>query len=158
MRKCIKCGLEKSIDQFHRSKNRADGLYPNCKDCKNAANRAWKRANPQKHSANAKNWRAANVEKTKWIMIKSRYGIDQQKYEALLFSQGGVCGICKLEPGAKGFHVDHDHACCESKTACGECVRGLLCFRCNAALGGFRDSRNRLLSAVEYLDAWNTLG
>jgi 5-methylcytosine-specific restriction endonuclease McrA len=30
---CIKCNVEKSIDQFYRNKIRKDGRYPYCKEC-----------------------------------------------------------------------------------------------------------------------------
>lgn len=55
----------------------------------------------------------------------------------LLESQGHSCGMCH-EPFKAGRRicVDHDHACCpDRERSCGKCVRGLLCLRCNAALG-----------------------
>lgn len=35
--------------------------------------------------------------------------------------------------------VDHDHACCPGDHSCGKCVKGLICFDCNTALGLLRD-------------------
>lgn len=63
------------------------------------------------------------------------------------------CDICGTsEPGGKGFHIDHDHACCGAKGSCGNCVRGLLCGACNSGLGQFRDSVDRMKQAIVYLE------
>jgi hypothetical protein len=48
--------------------------------------------------------------------------------DAMLLAQHGVCAICQTAPA---IHVDHDHQT--------DKVRGLLCFRCNAALGQLGD-------------------
>lgn len=40
---------------------------------------------------------------------------------------------------------------CPGRNACGRCIRGLLCSRCNVGLGNFRDRPDLLLKAVEYL-------
>lgn len=65
----------------------------------------------------------------------------------MLTTQGGVCAICRSDdpaaPKGGAFAVDHDHATGR--------VRGLLCQKCNTALGGFRDNPKFLLAAIKYL-------
>lgn len=63
----------------------------------------------------------------------------------MLATQGGRCAICRELPGRKALHVDHDHASGR--------VRGLLCFRCNAGLGNFRDDPGTLKAALSYLSS-----
>jgi hypothetical protein len=64
-------------------------------------------------------------------------------YEAMLERQRGACAICKKSDEA--LCVDHCHACGK--------VRGLLCAKCNSALGFCNDSPEHLLAAVAYLQA-----
>lgn len=83
----------------------------------------------------------------------SRYGIGLAEYRQMLESQGGVCAICGNSPYAsvRNLSVDHDHSCCAGNRSCGKCVRGLLCLRCNNAIGLLRDSPEVVQSAVDYL-------
>lgn len=67
----------------------------------------------------------------------SKYGLTEDQFTARLASQNGACALCRepFEDDQK-IYVDHDHACCpEEGRSCGKCVRGLLCLRCNTALG-----------------------
>jgi hypothetical protein len=41
--------------------------------------------------------------------------------------------------------------CCPGKKSCGKCIRGLLCARCNSAIGLFDEDPVTLHAAVEYL-------
>ena len=61
----------------------------------------------------------------------------------LLDAQNGVCAVCKL-PSRRALCVDHCHATRQ--------VRGLLCDKCNTALGLFGDDVRRMLAAVVYLN------
>lgn len=71
-----------------------------------------------------------------------------EQYEAALTQQGGTCAICKTVSNidGKNFCVDHDHTTGK--------VRGLLCHKCNAALGHFKDSTALLLKAADYLEGY----
>jgi hypothetical protein len=85
--------------------------------------------------------------------VMKRYGITLDQYENLSSEQGDVCAICggQNESG-RALSVDHDHACCSGTTACGECVRDLLCSGCNTGIGQFRESASLLRAAALYLE------
>lgn len=70
-----------------------------------------------------------------------RLGITEDQFNAMLEAQGCACAMCR-EPFGEGERIfaDHDHNCCpkqikQTAKTCGKCIRGLLCFRCNTALG-----------------------
>lgn len=64
----------------------------------------------------------------KWYYLWNVYRIRESTYISILESQGGVCAICKKD---KRLYVDHDHSCCVGPEACGQCIRGLICQKCN---------------------------
>jgi Recombination endonuclease VII len=69
------------------------------------------------------------------------YGMSVENLDAMLAAQHGVCAICQTAPAA---HVDHDHQSGR--------VRGLLCFRCNAAIGQLDDDPLVLRRAARYVE------
>jgi hypothetical protein len=89
------------------------------------------------------------------VQIKHKYGLDRDSYNRLVDSQGGRCAICGIVPELL-LVVDHDHSCCPGKKTCGECVRGLLCNRCNTGIGYLQDSAAILTSAARYIEDWVT--
>jgi hypothetical protein len=68
---------------------------------------------------------------------RRQHGLTPAERVHLSRVQGGACAIC----GRTGIplHVDHDHRHCPGKEGCRRCVRGLLCNRCNSALGWIGD-------------------
>ncbi len=55
-----------------------------------------------------------------------------------------VCGDSFEQVNIKSIHLDHDHTTGK--------VRGILCFKCNAGLGQFKDSIKSLKAAIVYLE------
>lgn len=68
---------------------------------------------------------------------ESTYGITAAEYWGIYAFQGGRCALCRLATGAaRRLAVDHDHDLAKLHDhpvdqGCRECVRGLLCKRCN---------------------------
>lgn len=74
---------------------------------------------------------------------RGKYGLTDQELQALESQAAGRCLICDDEFGGDGYQIDHCH-----ETGV---VRGLLCRRCNLALGWLNDEPRRVLSAYFYL-------
>lgn len=128
---CRDCGAEKSLDDFYV---RSDtGRRRNaCKACD------IDRLRDAPSAKGSAEYRAK--------YLRSKFGLTQADYDAMLAVQDGLCAICRRpgEQSYKGLHIDHDH---ESGR-----VRGLLCHRCNMALGLLGDSVTALAEAIAYLD------
>jgi hypothetical protein len=137
---------------------------------------AWRRANPEKKSKTDKAYRQANLEKLKKLGaeyyqknkekyaeydILARYRRTPEQTATQTAIQEGVCQICWIAPCVEN---DHDHKCCDDTPTCGECVRGLLCRRCNISLAhleagrrGFRNNPVLRERAEEYIRVWNII-
>jgi hypothetical protein len=89
--------------------------------------------------------------------LATNYGLTSEAFEKLLRKQGGGCAVCRISQSDR-WAVDHDHACCAGNSTCGKCIRGILCFPCNQALGLFRDSPDTLRRALAYITNSNEPG
>lgn len=160
-KQCYRCKETKPLSEFKPDKRMADGRHSWCVDCWRAYHRERYRqiqADPEKKAKMRKaqtEWarkaRRAKPEQHNGYSRKYRFGIDQAAYEALLESQQGLCANPGCNEPARD--VDHDHACCSGKRACGKCIRGILCHPCNVALGHVRDDVERLRGLIVYLEA-----
>ena len=160
---CTTCGIPKSLDNFNDRPVSPDGLNPRCKECVSKESNKQHHKNPEHTKKVYREWYENNknkkYEKYKAWLEKTEYfqkpeykqmrrdynldnfGVDREWYDKTLAAQGGGCAICasKIPGGVGRFHVDHDHRCCPSRTACDKCRRGLLCSRCNLRLGHLED-------------------
>jgi hypothetical protein len=137
MKTCTGCKEEKPLTDFS-----SNGKYirSRCKPCNAAQARRWAAENKE---------RALETQRRR--TLPQTYGITYEEYEQMLADQNGVCAICgKDEPNEHGrtgkkFRLSVDH--CHDTGV----VRGLLCQKCNRALGLLNDSPELLQSAIDYL-------
>ncbi len=95
-------------------------------------------------AAYMREYRRRRPDRVKNTRLKKMFGISLDEYEAMLVSQGGVCAICGgVQKAGASLCVDHCHVT--------ERIRGLLCHRCNRAIGFFEDNKDLLTRAVSYL-------
>lgn len=75
----------------------------------------------------------------------SRHGLTVERYNAMVDEQEGLCAVCACDMAqtAKGPCIDHCHGSGR--------VRGLLCVRCNVALGMLQDNPDYAEAAAVYL-------
>lgn len=136
---CVTCEVEKPTSEFPRNKNHPDGFSYVCKGC-------------------ARDYRDVNKDKLAESRVEysllSKYGLTKAAFDAKLAEQNGCCGVCGTDdPGVKGWMVDHDHECCPEEKTCGQCLRKILCNRCNLMLGLSHDDPEILRAAADYVEA-----
>jgi len=140
-KECSSCLQWKPEDQFGLSKRTLDGVRGECNPCR--------AAHVQRYYENL----TLGEKRRRWL--KRRYNKTPQWFDTTLESQGNSCAACgDSYPGTRGWQVDHDHSCCDvspSQPTCGKCVRGILCNRCNLALGVVYDSTAILDKLKTYL-------
>lgn len=155
---CTRCKLDKPLDRFSLRKagELASGYRMPCKDCVNTGKRTPE--GRRKGAAAARQYNAANRERVRrrqWARdLRLRFHMTPEEYDALLAEQGGVCAICRRPCTMGRLSVDHDRSCCPGDEGCGQCVRELLCRRCNLGLGAFGDDPASLDAAAAYLRRW----
>lgn len=136
LKTCQQCRVRKPTSAFSPNPKRPGSFRSKCRPCTAQISARYHGENREKILA-----------KMIAARLKKCYGLTVEQYHAMKTKQGGGCAICgSTTPGGKDnkLHVDHDH-----KTGK---VRGLLCNRCNIALGGFGDDIQRLRLAIQYLE------
>lgn len=78
------------------------------------------------------------------LRLRREYGITLDQYNLILFYQNNCCAICQTPAShfKTKLAVDHDHIT--------GIIRGLLCMRCNRALGKFLDNDMHVYRAYKY--------
>jgi ribulose bisphosphate carboxylase small subunit len=134
--RCNKCLESKpaTAEHFYKDKRVKTGLWRICKKCFISA-RAEKSAIYRNSAVGKRKKRNSRFLRT--------YGLTIEEYEALFEEQNGKCAICQLPPTEEFLAVDHNH---ENGR-----VRGLLCRKCNAAIGLLQEDYKILSAATTYI-------
>lgn len=125
-KRCSKCRADKPTEEFWKDSSRHDGLNHHCNTCSSAKFKKWKDEHP---------------EHVKSHRLKARYGIDRTEYFKIAEEQNNLCKICNRK---RKLFVDHCHDTGK--------IRGLLCQKCNSALGFLDDDVSHVRSMLEYME------
>jgi len=131
---CSTCKKKKPVSDFTISNGKTRGYSSYCKQCMRE-----RRQTPE-------------FQRGIWRRVLNYYhGITPEDYDEMLDAQNGVCAICGKQETAvnntgktvKRLAVDHDHDT--------GAIRGLLCTRCNTAIGCLLEDEEIILGALSYI-------
>lgn len=133
MKKCIKCNVEKSLDNFNFRNKEKNYRHSSCKQCSSAYAR-------DRWTNNINGTRDKGRKSNREYNYRARYNAPEEVIQKLIENPVGNCEICGTETQ---LFVDHCHNTNK--------YRGLICRNCNLMLGYAKDNINTLLSGVQYL-------
>lgn len=141
-KRCPRCSCIKPLAEFYKStKNKGSSTH--CAVCM----RAIAKERHKKNARERKDRYSRDREKIRDRILMSKFGISLLEYRAMLELQGGVCAICGGVDKNKSLAVDHDHRTGK--------VRGLLCGRCNPAIGFLTDCTELAKKLISYIEKAN---
>lgn len=145
---CRTCKTTKPCSEFYRKTltSGATGVHKECKVCCRKRANDWYWANRERASARQKVYNRENRAKITERNRIVKYGLRPGEYDQMLKHQQGRCAICKKK---RKLYVDHCHT---SKKP-----RGLLCTRCNSAIGYFEEDVILLAAAIRYIKKYQHL-
>jgi hypothetical protein len=155
---CSGCNTTKNLKEFGVDNSEKDGHRFQCKICRNAKQRIYsknnieliKERNSKKSESRKLYYKSAKgIESSRRAHLKRMFGMTLEEYNEKLFSQEGVCEICKkfkVHSNHNFLAVDHCHNTNK--------IRGLLCYACNSGLGHFADNEEILNNAIKYLNKY----
>lgn len=135
---CSVCNEPKDISEYrNRGGSQKHLLKSRCNTCLYKEHKSWIENNPER----IKEYRS----KDPWTLTKrcSRRGISPKELLDTYERQEECCAICQKHIEISDSAIDHNHITQE--------FRGVLCKKCNRALGLFEDSPSILKNALEYL-------
>lgn len=125
----------------------------------NAWNRKDRKENPEKYRRYEANYiNKHGIEKVRKREVARIHNITVEEYDRLHKQQNGICQICgkeetrlsRKEKERMPLCIDHCHACKEKGQ---HVIRGLICHKCNSAMGKLNDDIAILKSMISYLEA-----
>lgn len=147
---CSKCKRWLSLVDFGKNRSKWDGLAGECKKCVTRKSREYAKTERGKAFRKKYNSSRKGLLCSKKGHLQYRYGVTFKEYDRMLVAQNGVCVVCgqpetrRIRGEVLRLALDHDHDTGK--------VRGLLCAKCNMALGCVNDDKELLLQLAIYLE------
>lgn len=127
---CRRCGVVKPVGEFRKAatgKGCGLGLFSYCNPCAREYRVEWGQR---------------NRERIELSRVRRLYGLSELQWRELHERASGCCESCGVDFGGRAPSIEHDHV--------SGLVRGLVCQRCNIAIGVLEDAE-LLASVREFL-------
>ena len=147
-KQCSGCGARKTMEHFTSGIN--GKVTKLCEACREPRRRAMRKVPKEERAFRHKNWRYSNGRSKEYMddyNMKYLTGMGMNEFIAENEKQQGLCKICN-NPPTKGFQrlgVDHNHTTMQ--------YRGLLCSKCNTAIGLLHEDAELFQKIHDYLEA-----
>ena len=150
-RTCHSCAHSLPIDAFQETPG---GRRRKCRDCRNFEGRirAEKKRGSLKYQGKLKDFREQSV----YRRVGSVYGLSKRELAEMRASQRDLCAICG-KPESRTRDGVPLRLCIDHNSQTGQ-VRGLLCSRCNVAIGMLDHDIDVILAAAQYLKKYEEEG
>lgn len=140
MKRCTGCNTEKDIESFSPNGKTRKGTQKyrsQCKECESSRQDSIRASTP--------NTSRYSKSRRKGYQLKRSFGMTYDEWVSLMDSRGWACEICSrtVETSGRTLAVDHDHTSGE--------IRGVLCQRCNCAIGLLSENPEHIANAINYL-------
>ena len=170
---CCYCKKELLVNgNFNRNRHAKDGLQVACNTCRRGKSRGTCAVcHKERNLVSAgmcSNCRfnvyikpypdklaAFRIQSRKYI-IKRKYGVTPEWYEATLENQGGKCAICGVTDNGKTKYNENLPFCIDHNHETGE-VRGLICTSCNQFVGLLESNLTRYVKVKLYLKRYDNV-
>jgi len=149
---CTNCNQSKTIKDFPCVSKTNRKPRTQCKQCCAKKQKEFYANKPEQYQNYVKQRRYKNKGLYKRVANLKTFGLTIEDYENMLLRQNNQCAICgtKQCTSGKRFAVDHCHQTGR--------IRGLLCLRCNQAIGKFNDNYFLLQQAADYVSGRISVG
>jgi len=124
MKLCNKCKVNLPDTSFSKRKYSSGniGLQNKCKECERKSRSQYYKPHES---------------------ARRKFKLTEEEYTTLINRSQGLCEVCNTPMGDKRC-IDHNHSTGE--------IRGVLCNKCNTALGLVGDNTTTLTKLIQYLE------
>lgn len=151
LKECCQCNKYLPIENFDNDPEYPNELYFKCIICASEEEvidqDKWNRRTYREQRSEYGIKKEGESSRKSWL--KNKYNLSIEQYAEMVQKQNNLCAICgeretALQNGrTRCLSVDHHHGSGR--------VRGLLCSRCNTAIGSLKEDIQILESAIDYL-------
>lgn len=147
---CSQCFENKPESEFY-IRSKCGKRIAKCRTCHAKYRTEASPDQKQRNIAASARWAKNNPDKVLASHMRRTFGLAFDDYQKMLQRQNGLCFICEkpeisTDPRSgkqKRLQVDHCHTTGK--------IRGLLCYRCNTAIGYLQDDPAAAARLAEYL-------